>query len=105
MSLQLGFGNRKTNTSSARQATLTSTIHHTFNLNKKNTVYLKNTTKAITSEGYLTNELYRFGGINSIRGFAENSIDASLLSILNTEYRYLVKSTNLFALNNRYWLF
>ena len=90
MNLQLGFGNRKTNTSNTRQATLTSTIHHTFNLNKKNTIYLQNTTKAITSEGYLTNELYRFGGINSIRGFAENSIDASLLSILNTEYRYLI---------------
>jgi len=36
----------------------------------------------------LVNELYRFGGINSIRGFNENSIDASLFSIINTEYRY-----------------
>ena len=39
---------------------------------------------------YLTNELFRFGGINSMRGFAENSIDASLLSVFNTEYRYLL---------------
>jgi hemolysin activation/secretion protein len=36
----------------------------------------------------LVNELFRFGGINSIRGFDENSIDASLFSVINTEYRY-----------------
>ena len=37
---------------------------------------------------YLVNELFRFGGINSIRGFNENSIDASFYSVLNSEYRY-----------------
>ena len=42
----------------------------------------------MSSDSYLTNELYQFGGINSIRGFNENSIDASLYSVLNTEYRY-----------------
>ena len=42
----------------------------------------------MSSDTYLTNELYQFGGINSIRGFGENSIDASFYSVLNTEYRY-----------------
>ena len=90
MSLQGGLGTRKTNTTKTRQGTLSNTVHHTFNLNQKNAVYLQNTTKAIISENYLTNELFRFGGINSMRGFAENSIDASLLSVFNTEYRYLL---------------
>ena len=90
MSLQIGLGSRKTNTSKTRQITLSNTIHQTFNLNQKNSIYLQNTTEVITSENYLTNELFRFGGINSMRGFAENSIDASLLSVFNTEYRYLL---------------
>ncbi|HAH33791.1 MAG TPA: hypothetical protein DCL52_03280, partial [Flavobacteriaceae bacterium] len=50
----------------------------------------QNTTNLMTSDTYLTNELFRFGGINSMRGFLENNIDASMFSILNTEYRYLV---------------
>ena len=90
MSLQGGLGTRKTNTTKTRQGTISNTVHHTFNLNQKNAVYLQNTTKVIISENYLTNELFRFGGINSMRGFAENSIDASLLSVFNTEYRYLL---------------
>ncbi|OOG76222.1 BamA/TamA family outer membrane protein, partial [Flavobacterium sp. A45] len=44
---------------------------------------------------YLTNELYRFGGTNSIRGFAENSLQANFLIVLMTEYRYLI-SQNLY---------
>jgi hemolysin activation/secretion protein len=65
-------------------------INHIFTLNQKNSIYLQNTTNVITSDGYLTNELFRFGGINSMRGFSENNIDASLVSVLNTEYRYLL---------------
>ena len=68
-------------------------MSHIFNLNFKNSIYLGNSTSVLSSETYLTNELFRFGGINSIRGFSENSIDASLFSVLNTEYRYLLGRT------------
>ena len=37
-------------------------------------------------------ELHRFGGVNSIRGFYENSLQASLLTSLITEYRYVLAS-------------
>ena len=60
----------------------------TFNLNYRNSIFIQNQTSVLFSESYLVNELFRFGGINSIRGFNENSIDASLFSIINTEYRY-----------------
>ena len=59
-----------------------------FNLNYNNSVYLQNTTGLLFSDTFLTNELFRFGGINSIRGFNENSIDAELFTVLNSEYRY-----------------
>lgn len=34
--------------------------------------------------------MYRFGGINSIRGFNENSLQANAFASLLTEYRYVV---------------
>lgn len=89
---ELAAGNRKTTMAKEDQVSVSSTISHLFFLNTKNMIYLKNSTSALFSDSYLTNELYRFGGINSIRGFTENSIDASLFSILNTEYRFLLNS-------------
>ena len=54
----------------------------------KNSIFVQNLTSVLFSDSYLVNELFRFGGINSMRGFNENSIDASLFSVINTEYRY-----------------
>ena len=90
LNLDIGIGNRKTISKKTRQVTLSNVINHIFYINQKNSIYLQNTTNLITSDTYLTNELFRFGGINSMRGFLENNIDASLVSILNTEYRFLL---------------
>lgn len=48
------------------------------------------------STNYLVNELFRFGGINSIRGFNENSLQGNLLTSILTEYRYVL-SPSLYA--------
>lgn len=87
------IGNRTTADSEESQFRISGQMSHIFNLNLKNSIYLGNSTSVLSSETYLTNELFRFGGINSIRGFSENSIDASLFSVLNTEYRYLLGRT------------
>ena len=65
---------------------------HIFNLNFQNSIFIGSSTAALFSENYFINELFRFGGITSIRGFDENSIDASIYSVLNTEYRYLLSN-------------
>jgi hemolysin activation/secretion protein len=44
----------------------------------------------LNSDSYIVNELYRFGGINSIRGFNENSLQANLFTSLLSEYRYII---------------
>lgn len=90
--LQLGseFGERSQKGKKENQTRLSAKANHIFDLGGNNAVYLQNTTSILVSETYLTNELFRFGGINSIRGFNENSIDASLFSVLNTEYRYIL---------------
>ena len=82
------FGSRETDTIKDDQFKVEIYAHHIFNLNLRNSIYLRNETRLIQSDNYLINELYRFGGINSIRGFNENSIDAQFFSVLNTEYRY-----------------
>ena len=82
------IGSRKQKESNESQVRLTGILNHIINLNFKNSIYLQNTSSILTSDTFLTNELYRFGGITTIRGFNENSIDASFYSVLNTEYRY-----------------
>ena len=59
-----------------------------FNLNTKNSIYIRLNSAGINSDNFFTNELLRFGGVKSIRGFEENSLIASLYSVFNTEYRY-----------------
>ena len=83
-----GIGSRKNNQQNEDQVSVETLISNIFNLNFKNSIFIQNKTSVLLSESYLTNELFRFGGINSIRGFNENSIDASLFSVINTEYRY-----------------
>lgn len=60
-----------------------------------------------TISGYMynpeifTNELYRIGGLKSLRGFDEESIYASAFSIGKLEYRYLLEQNSfLFAFLN-----
>ncbi|VXB47158.1 conserved hypothetical protein [Flavobacterium sp. 9AF] len=57
-------------------------------LNDKNNILIKSNTYYLNSDNYLTNELYRFGGINSIRGFRENSLQTNFFSGIMTEYQY-----------------
>ena len=92
LSINSGLGNRTTDqTQQQLSAELeASTI---INLNKNNLIHIRSITKSLWSDNYLTNELYRFGGITSIRGFEENSIFANFLSHINTEYRYVLNQS------------
>ena len=89
-SLAAEVGTRETTANQESQLGFESTTSHIFKLNSRNHIFLNNTTQVLFSDNYLMNELYRFGGITSIRGFAENSIFAHLQSTLNTEYRYVL---------------
>ncbi len=59
-----------------------------LNLNPKNSIFLKVHFEELQSDQYLLNELLRFGGITSVRGFRENSLFATRLGVLCSEYRY-----------------
>jgi outer membrane protein assembly factor BamA len=87
------FGNRTQNDIEQTQSAFTLETYKIFNLNNKNIVFIRVTGATLTSADYLDNELFRFGGINSIRGFEENSLVSNLYGVLNTEYRYRLSNT------------
>ena len=95
LNLRAGLGQRETN-EEIDQYKLSITGQYLFSLNSRNKIYTHLNSQILISDTYLNNELFRFGGVNSIRGFAENSLIASRFAVLQTEYRYLLDS-NLFA--------
>ncbi|GAA0873528.1 hypothetical protein GCM10009117_26750 [Gangjinia marincola] len=90
LNLEGNIGERSFQETTEDQLILSIKGWHYFKFNSKNFFYLKNESSWIRSDSYLTNELKRFGGILSLRGFEENSIDASLYSATQTEYIYLL---------------
>ncbi|WP_397362043.1 hypothetical protein [Olleya sp. R77988] len=96
LNAEFGIGKRKTNLTSTEQSIININGHHIFNLNKKNSIYTKGLIQIISSDNYLENEFAPFGGVNTLRGFSENSLTANSLYILNSEYRYKL-SNNLFV--------
>ena len=82
------LGSRKNAGISQNQSRFVIDAMHIFQLNLKNSIYFKLHGETISSDTYFENELLRFGGINSIRGFQENSLLGNTYGILNTEYRF-----------------
>ncbi|WP_081997715.1 POTRA domain-containing protein [Wocania ichthyoenteri] len=93
VNLEAGFGNRKVTNTKEKQFQYSIEAFKIFNLNNKNSFYFKVNGSNLISNTYFENELFRFGGINSIRGFEENSLFASSFGVLNVEYRYQLNNT------------
>ena len=98
LNLTTGTGNRQilneiAERTKSTQIFITIEASHNFNLNKKNSINIKSQNYYLQSNRYLDNELYRFGGFNSIRGFTENSLRAYFTTSLLTEYRYIITPT------------
>lgn len=89
----LGYGNRKTESEKITQQFVDIEAFHHFYLNPRNVVHLKTKMYQLFSPSILYNELLRFGGVNSIRGFNENTLQAQSLAGLFTEYRFLLSPT------------
>ena len=91
---RFGIGKRKINNSlqdtENTQIAININAIHNFYLNKSNSIYISTQNNYLKSNRYIFNELFRFGGFNSVRGFAENSLQGFLSSTIQTEYRYLI---------------
>ena len=91
--LSTALGERTNNVGKQKQSVFIVDTYKIFNLNPKNSIYTRLNAALLTSDDYLDNELFRFGGINSIRGFEENSLVANLYGVINTEYRYRLSNS------------
>lgn len=93
--IQMGIGNRETTgivetTSLNKQTYIYINAMHNFYWNAKNCININFQNYLLKSDSYIINELYRFGGVKSIRGFEENSLQTNFMAALITEYRYIV---------------
>ncbi len=91
--LSAGFGDRTNDSGNQKQSIFRLNTFKIFNLNSNNSIYIRLNGALLNSDDYLDNELFRFGGINSIRGFEENSLVANLYGVINTEYRYRLSNS------------
>ena len=95
ISVLLGLGTRvisdlSETAGSSKQTFININAMHNFYLNSKNCFNINYHNLFLKSNKYIINELYRFGGTKSIRGFAENSLQANFMTALITEYRYII---------------
>jgi hypothetical protein len=92
---KFGMGKRTTSAVKTNQFFAQIQLQKLLELNRKNVIHIKTDTYFLQSNDYFTNELYRFGGIQSIRGFNENSLQGNVFTGLFAEYRYIA-SPNLY---------
>jgi len=92
LTAKAGTGKRDSKTGDSNQYFAQLNFSHNMYLNRRNIINIKSQSYYLNSNTYIINELYRFGGINSIRGFNENSLQANLLTAVMAEYRYVLAS-------------
>ena len=92
---KLGNGRRTTKIQNDKQNFASLNINHHFYLNKIFAINLKTQNYFLKSNNYISSEQLRFGGINSVRGFNENSLQANALLSLISEFQYVL-SPNLY---------
>lgn len=88
--IKIGTGKRDSKFQNNAQFFGSVNLKHNFYLNNKNVINIKSQNFYLQSDEYIINELYRFGGINSIRGFNENTLQGNVFSSVLTEYRYVL---------------
>jgi len=93
MTITIGLGNRNTSTQKNRQYYMSSYLMKDWKINTKNQLLVRNELYYLQSKSYLINELLRYGGINSIVGFNENSLQGNFLNAARVEYRKNLSQT------------
>ncbi|MBI9040623.1 POTRA domain-containing protein [Lutibacter sp.] len=96
LALEFGYliGSRKTDATTINQKNIELLGNYTLSLTTKSSLLLKLQSELLFSKNILENELFRIGGVNSIRGFDELAILASKYSIINFEYQYQLNDSS-----------
>lgn len=67
-----------------------------FPLSRRNVLKLGNKTATLMNENIFENELFRFGGLLSMRGFDEEAFFASHYTVNTLEYRFILEQNSFF---------
>ena len=108
---QVGFGNKEIRQNPAVNPSLYDSLElktnrikgqfkfrYFFPLGIRHTLMLGNQSGLLANENLFTNELYRIGGLKSLRGFDEESIFASSYFVFTLEYRFILEENSYFSL-------
>lgn len=87
-SVEYSSGNRKDNSGTYNQNIYLVRAFNNFNVTEKSIIYINVESFLLNSNNYYLNEMLLFGGINSIRGFEENSITTNKMFLINSEFRF-----------------
>ena len=90
---RISQGNRISDDQENKQVYANMDFIKIFDFGFKNSLYINFKSEILESDAYLSNELSRFGGAKSIRGFDENSLFSNKYFLLITEYRYELSNT------------
>ena len=103
--VKIGTGKRESDFGNEDQMKIEIEGHHNIKLGRNHSFYTSAMAKKLWSKTYFLNELFRIGGIDNLRGFNENSIDASQALTLQTEYRYRIsKEMYLHSITDIGWI-
>lgn len=83
------LGKRKATQIVSNQIKANFNLHYLWELNQRNFIYIANRSAILNSDNLFENELFRIGGINSIRGFNDQSIFTDRFTQFTVEYRFL----------------
>lgn len=72
-------------------------LNYFIPIGSRGTIKFGNQSAIISSENIYVNELLRIGGLKILRGFDEESINASAYSIFTLEYRFLLDRNSYFS--------
>lgn len=86
----LGSGTRKTSDQSQSQQLYTFDVEFYIPIKKRSVIATRLQSAGIFSDNLFDNELYRIGGLRTLRGFNEQSIFSSFYTIATLEYRFLM---------------
>ena len=87
-SVEISNGKRKDNSDTKNQNIYLAKVFNNFNISKNSSIYINLESFLLKSSNYYLNEMLLFGGINSIRGFEENSISTNKMFLINSEFRF-----------------
>jgi len=90
---KISKGKRTSNDQQNNQIFINMDLTKIFDFGLKNSIYLNFKSEILDSDTYFSNELSRFGGAKSIRGFDENSFFSNKYFLLITEYRFKLNNT------------